>query len=79
MEIFHHITAKLLYVSKRARVDIDLVVSYLCTRVSCSTEDDWEKLRRLLHYLYGTIDLPRVIGASGDMSILQTYVDASYV
>ena len=40
MEIFHHIVVKLLYVSKRARVDIDLIVSYLCTRVSCSNDDD---------------------------------------
>ena len=37
MEMFHHIVAKLLYVSKRARVDIDLAVSLLCTRVSKST------------------------------------------
>ena len=59
-------------------MDIDLAVSYLCTRVSCSTDDDWEKLRRLLHYLHGTIDMPRIIGAGEDMDILQTYVDASY-
>ena len=51
MDIFHHIVAKLLYVSKRARVDVDLTVSFLCTRVSCSTEEDWIKLRRLLQYL----------------------------
>ena len=42
-EIFHHIVAKLLYVSKRARVDIDLAVSFMCTRVSKSTEEDWDK------------------------------------
>ena len=77
METFHHIVAKLLYVSKRARVDIDLAVSFLCTRVSKSTEEDWEKLRRLLNYLYKTIDMPRVIGADG-MDVMQTYVDASY-
>ena len=40
----HHIVAKLLYVTKRARVEIDLAVSYLCTRVSCIDKDDWEKL-----------------------------------
>ena len=39
-EFFHHIVAKLLYVSKRARVDIDLAVSFLCTRVSCNIEED---------------------------------------
>ena len=76
-EIFHHIVAKLLYVSKRARVDIDLAVSFMCTRVSKSTEEDWDKLRRLLNYLYGTMDMPRVIGANG-MEVMETYVDASY-
>ena len=57
MEIFHHIVAKLLYVSKRARVDIDLAVSFLCTIVYKNTEEDWVKLRRLLHYLHGTLDI----------------------
>ena len=76
-DVFHHIVAKLLYVSKRARVDIDLAVSFLCTRVSKSNEDDWEKLRRLLNYLHATINMPRIIGAGG-MDVMQTYVDASY-
>ena len=32
-EIFHSLVAKLLYVSIRARVDLLLAVSFLCTRV----------------------------------------------
>ena len=68
--------AKLLYVSKRVRVDIDLAVSFLCTRVSKITEEDWSKLRRLLNYLSGTIDMPRIIGANG-MDIMEIYVDPS--
>ena len=48
MDIFHHIVAKLVYVSKRAGVDIDLAISFLCPRVSKSTSQDWLKLRRLL-------------------------------
>ena len=55
-EGFHHIVYKLLYVFKHTRLDIDLVILFLCTRVTCSTDEDWEILRRLLHYLYGTID-----------------------
>ena len=47
-EIFHSIVAKLLYVSKRARTDAQLAIAFLCTRVSCSTEQDWKKLIRLL-------------------------------
>ena len=50
-EGFHHIVYKLLYASKRTRLDIDLAISFLCTRVTCSIDEDWEKLRRLLHYL----------------------------
>ena len=76
-EICQHIVAKLLYISKRARVDIDLVVSFMCTRVSMRTEEDWDKLRRLLNYLSGTIDMPRVIGANS-MGTMETYVDVSY-
>ena len=29
MDVCHHIVAKLLYISKRVRVDIDLVVSFM--------------------------------------------------
>ena len=76
-EGFHHIVAKLLFVTKRARIDVDLTVSFLCTRLSRSDVNDWEKIRRLLRYLYDTIDLARTIGANG-MDILQTWVDAPY-
>ena len=31
-EIFHHLVAKLLYVAKRARVDLKLAIAFLCTR-----------------------------------------------
>ena len=49
VEKFHHIVAKLLYTRKRVRGYTDLAVSFMCTRVSCSIDEDWEKLRRLLH------------------------------
>ena len=75
--MFHHIVSKLLYVSKRARLDIDLVVSFLFTRVSRSTIQDWEKLRRLLTYLKNTIEMSRYIGAK-NLSSLFTWVDAPY-
>jgi hypothetical protein len=35
-------------VSKRGRLDIQLTIAFLCTRISCSTEQDWGKLRRLI-------------------------------
>ena len=76
-EIFHHVVTKLLYVAKRARIDLQLAIAFLCTRVSKRTQEDWEKLRRLLKYVHKTIDLPRIIGVK-DFSVLQTWVDASY-
>jgi hypothetical protein len=53
-EIFHSVVAKLLYVSKRGRLDIQLPITFLCTRVFCSTEQDWSKLKCTLEYLQGT-------------------------
>jgi len=75
--MFHHIVAKMLYISKQARIDADLVVSFLCTRVSKSTIQDWNKLKRLMLYLKKTIDMPRILGASR-LDTLWTWVDASY-
>ena len=38
-EIFHRIVSKLLFVSKRTRLDIELTISFLCTRASKSTDE----------------------------------------
>ena len=45
--IFHHIVAKLLHVTKRARLDIQPTVVFLCTRVKNPNQTDWKKLKRL--------------------------------
>lgn len=56
-ENFHHVVAKLLYLTKRARPDIETAVAFLCTRVTKCDEDDWKKLRRVLQYINGTLDI----------------------
>ena len=76
-EIFHSITAKLLYIMKRARPDIETTVAYLCTRVSKSNEDDWKKLRRLLCYCKGTINKKCKIRAK-NIGDIYTWVDAAH-
>jgi hypothetical protein len=76
-ENYHKVVAKLLHVSKRARLDIQLPVSFLCTRVSCSDISDWRKLKRVLQYLRGTLDDVLILGAD-DITIISTWVDASY-
>ncbi|MEL6660658.1 MAG: reverse transcriptase domain-containing protein, partial [Bacteroidota bacterium] len=76
-ETFHSIVAKLLYVAVRARMDILLAVGFLCTRVKAPTVQDQRKLRRLLQYLNGTLDLHLRLGAD-DLHTLLTWVDAAY-
>jgi hypothetical protein len=76
-ELYHHIVAKLLYVSTRCRLDIQLTIGFLCTRVKRSTKQDWGKLKRLLQYLNHTIDDSLTIGAE-NLSNMNTWIDASY-
>ena len=74
---FHSVTAKLLYLEKRARPDIETAVSYLTTRVSDPNESDWCKLRRVLVYLQHTKDDVRRIGCDSLENIF-TWIDAAY-
>jgi hypothetical protein len=75
---FHTTVARLLYLSKRTRVDIQLPVLYLCTRVREPTTDDDAKLKRILGYLRLTLKKPRIITSAGDLKRLVAYVDASF-
>ena len=74
---FHNITAKSLYVTKRARPDVLLAVAFLTTRVRGPDVDDWKKLRHMIEYLRGTRDLPLILGANST-GVLSWYVDASF-
>lgn len=56
-EFFHHLTAKLLFLSKRARPDIQTAVAFLCTRVKAPDMDDLKKLRWVIQYLRKTHSL----------------------
>ena len=43
--VFYHTTAQLLFLSSRARRDIQTAVSFLTTRVKKPDEDDWGNLK----------------------------------
>ena len=75
--IFHSCVAKLLFVAKRSRPDILTAISFLTTRVTKPNVDDWGKLRRVLQYLKGSIQM-RLTLAADSMTILKTWIDASY-
>ena len=74
---FHHYVAKLLFLSKRARPDIQTAISFLCTRVQSPDHDDWKKLTRVIQYLRGTNTLPLTL-SSNAMPIIKWWVDASH-
>ena len=44
-EFVHSVVAKLFFIMKRARPDLEMNISFLMTRVSKSDEDDWRKLK----------------------------------
>ena len=75
---FHSTVAKLVYVSKRARTNAQLAsIAFLCTSISCGTEQDWSKLIQLLQYFNGTLDIPLILGADS-LAKSKLWVDAAY-
>jgi len=74
---FHSVVAALLFISRRCRLDIQVAVGFLTTRVSEPDEDDWAKLKRVLQYLRGTMDLTLTIGGTS-IQHMHSWVDVSY-
>jgi len=74
---YHQLTAKLLYLGKRARPDIQTAVAFLCTRVKEPDADDWKKLGRCIRYLRGTKELHLTLEAD-ETGAIQWWIDASF-
>ena len=75
-EIYHHLVAKVLYLCKRTRPDLQTAVSFLTTRVQSPDIDDWKKLGRCLKYLSDTKDLPLRLKATDGK--IKWWIDASF-
>ena len=60
---FHHNVAKLLFLCKHARPDIQTAVAFLITRIQHPDRDDYKKLGRAMTYLRKTITLPLTLEA----------------
>jgi hypothetical protein len=72
---FHHSVAELLIASTRERKDSQPTIAFLMIRVHNMDEDDWGKLRRLIPYIKGTINLPLVLRADS-LTVVNWWVDA---
>lgn len=58
---FHTTAAQLLYLCKRARLDIQFPVLFMCTRVREANVEDKRKLDRVVGFLKGSIHRRRRI------------------
>lgn len=76
-DLFHTLVAKLLYLCKRARPDIQTAVAFLTTRVACPDRDDYGKLRRVMQYLRSTLSLPLTLEGNHN-GCIKWWVDASF-
>jgi hypothetical protein len=76
-ELFHSITAKLLFLCKRARPDIQTPIAFLCTRVMKPNAGDYTKLRRVISYLRGTKRMCLTLEAD-DLQVIKWWIDASF-
>ena len=75
--LVHSSTARLLFLGKRARPDIQTVVAFLCTRVKVADVDDYKKLERVMAYLYMTLYMPLILGTDESGNI-QWYKDGAH-
>ena len=76
-ETFHTFVAKGLFLSKRARPDIQQAIAVLTTRVKAPNEADWQKLLRLMKYLNGTKEKVLTLKIE-DINMIKWFVDASF-
>ena len=74
---FHHTVARFLYVVKRARPNLQVVIAFLRKRVKCSNIGDWKKLGRLVWYMRAIIHLPLIVGSEGSGNLVWS-IDASF-
>jgi hypothetical protein len=77
VDLFHHNVAKLLFLCKRARPDIQMAVTFLCTRVKGTEMDYYKKLTRVMKYLCGTATMPLILEAN-NLNIMKWWVYASF-
>lgn len=77
MDYVHRMTACLLFAYQQARQDMQVVVALMCTWVKDPTEEDYNKLTRVIKYLQSTIHLPLLIGWD-ETGLLTWNVDTAF-
>ena len=76
-QCFHTMTAKLLFLSKRARPDLQQAVAFLTTRVKAPDQDNCKKLAQVIKCLRNEPHLALTLEAD-NMQVVKWWVDASF-
>ena len=76
-EQYHSVTGKILYLSQRLRINMQLPVGYHCTRVKSPNVQDWSKLQHLIGYLWFTRYLLLIISINKDREVY-ICIDGAY-
>jgi hypothetical protein len=71
-------TAKLLFLGKRAHPDIQTAITFLTTRVKRPDKDDYKKLGRVIKYLRGSPEDLALTLEGDDAHVVKWWVDASF-
>jgi hypothetical protein len=74
---FHTVVARVLYMAIRVRPDLLTAITFLSSRVAAPTEQDQDKLMRVLMYLNATINLGIVLEPTKSLRVL-AYIDAAF-
>jgi len=76
---FHITVAKVLFLCKRSRPDLQPTVTFLGTRVQSPDEDDWKRLLRLLKHLEQTVEDELTLGVDeGNVLLTRCYPNAAF-
>ena len=76
--MFHRTVAKGLFLSKRARPDIQPVMLALCTRVKNPGQNDWNKLVKMMKFLWTTKRDMLTLSAKKGPHSVEWLIDAAF-
>jgi hypothetical protein len=76
-DIFRKFVAKLIWVMKRGRPDVEPTISFLSSRVKGPDKDDWHKFKRLMCWIKKTKTDVRIIGAD-DLLNMIVMIDSAH-
>ena len=78
LQLYHQLTAKLLFLCKWAYPELQMAVAFLTTWVNRPDVDDYKKLCHVIKYLQGTPDLALTLEAD-NAHVIKWWIDTSFM